>query len=108
MRPAVPLLAALSLALAACSTPCKELGAKLCDCVGGGTARDNCLKAIDNQLKDASPTTSDENYCSSRLSSCSAPGSVIFCEWVNTRCGKASCGLSNELPADPGVCSAAP
>jgi len=108
MRLAVPLLTALSLALAACSTPCKELGSKLCSCVGGGTTRDSCLKAMDNQLKDAAPSSANQDYCSSRLSSCGAPEGIQFCEWVNTRCGKASCGLSNELPADAGVCSAAP
>ena len=55
--------------------------------------------------------SSDEAFCSAKLDTCHVPkalADVQFCEWINTSCGKASCGLSNQDPADPLVCAPPP
>ncbi len=98
---------ATSAALAGCSNACQDLGDRLCGCVGGGTARDTCKQQIKNQLKAAGVTSADDARCTAALNTCNAPAGAQFCEWVNTSCGKASCGLSNQDPADPLVCAPA-
>ncbi len=110
MRPAaLALLALLALPLAGCGNPCQDLGNRICSCTGGGTSADTCRQQITNLLKDAGKTSADEAFCATKLDSCNVPAGsgtdVKFCEWVNTSCGKASCGLSNESPADPLVCA---
>jgi hypothetical protein len=97
---AAVLLAATSLALQGCGVhSCQELGDRLCQCTGAGSARDNCKTAIKNQL--SATGLSDANYaaCEAALNTCNAPTGAGFCEWINTACGKASCGFSNEPPA---------
>jgi hypothetical protein len=106
--PATALLCA-ALALAACGNPCQDLGDRICTCVGGGTARDACKAAVKRQLADANMNSSDKTFCAGKLDTCNVPSQpegVVFCEWINTSCGKASCGLSNDTPAQ--VCAATP
>ena len=109
MRPAALALAALlALPLAGCGNPCQDLGNRICSCTGGGTSADTCRQQVTNLLKDAGMGSDDEAFCAMKLDSCTAPSQpagVRFCEWVNTGCGKASCGLSNQDPADPLVCA---
>jgi hypothetical protein len=118
-RLAVTLLALAALAtLQACSNSCQDLGDRICACSGGGSASDTCKQQVKNQLSAAGVSGDDKNFCAKRLSSCALPGWLVhtpaqvddarFCEWIGTTCGKASCGLSNEDPADLAVCAAPP
>lgn len=102
LRLALALLAVA--ALAACSSPCQDLGDRLCRCSGVGTTRDACERQVKDDLKRLNPSKDVEDLCSARLDTCSAPSGADFCEWLLTACGKASCGLSTEQPAD--VCVA--
>lgn len=95
----VPL--ALIVALSAgCSGPCQDLGDRLCRCVGVGTTRDACERSVKEQLQELDPSKSVEDLCDARLKTCNAPDGAEFCEWINTACGKASCGLSSDEPAN--------
>jgi hypothetical protein len=106
MRPLAALAALVaSLALQGCGNTCQDLGDRLCQCSGAGSARDNCKAEIKNQLNAAGVDSTDEAACSAALDTCSAPYGASFCEWVATTCGKAACGLSNESPTDPNVCA---
>lgn len=96
----IRLAAALSLALlatglAGCSTPCQDLGNKICDCGAGGTSLDTCKQQIKNQLAAAHVTSDVENVCSAALDTCNAPGGATFCEWIETAAGKQACGFAN-------------
>jgi hypothetical protein len=106
MRPlAVLFLLSASLALQGCGSTCQDLGDRLCQCVGAGSARDNCKTEVKNQLNASGVSPTDSAACAAALTTCNAPSGVNFCEWINTGCAKARCGLSNESPADPNVCA---
>ncbi len=100
MRPFLVALAA-ALTLAACSGPCEDLGNRLCACVGAGTTRDTCQRQVANEIGRLNPSKSVEDVCTQKLDTCNAPADAEFCDWTQTECGKASCGLSVE---DPSVC----
>jgi hypothetical protein len=107
---ALALLALLAVPLAGCGNACQDLGNRICSCSGGGTSADTCKQQVTNLLKDTGVGADAEAFCSQKLDTCNAPSQpteVRFCEWVNTGCGKASCGLSFEDPADPLVCAPA-
>jgi len=109
MRPLAALvLLTASLAMQGCGNSCQDLGDRLCQCSGSGTSRDSCKTAIKNQLSAAGVDSTDEALCSAALKTCNVGPSVNFCEWVGTSCGKASCGLSYDSPADPLVCVPSP
>jgi putative hemolysin len=106
-RLALGLLAFLVLPLAGCSNPCQDLGDLICTCSASGTSGDTCKQQVKNQLNDTGVSSSASAFCSQKLDTCKAPAQpadVKFCEWINTGCGKASCGLSSEDPTDPLVC----
>ena len=107
MRPLAVLCVLISsLAVQGCGVnSCQELGNRLCQCAGAGSSRDDCKTAIKNQLSAAG--IDDANYaaCEAALVTCNAPADASFCEWTNTACAKAKCGLSAESPADPNVCT---
>ena len=91
-------LASLLALAAACSTsPCQELGERICQCQPG-TTKDTCKTQVQNQLKNVSP---DEGFCQGRLNVCNAPEGVDFCEWLLTAPGKTACGLTPAAPAAP-------
>ena len=91
-------LASLLALAAACSTsPCQELGERLCQCQPG-TTKDTCKTQVQNQLKDLSP---DESTCQKHLDQCNAPAGVDFCEWLLTANGKTACGLAPQPPPTP-------
>jgi hypothetical protein len=96
----LPLAAALLALLAACSDPCRDLGDRLCRCAAAGTTRDTCERQVKQDLDRLSPTGAQDDLCSAKLDTCDAPDGADFCEWLDTSCGKASCGLSTE---DPGA-----
>ncbi len=102
MRPALAALVA-ALSLAACSGPCQELGNRLCRCVGAGTTRTTCEQQVKNELSSLNPGKDVEDFCNARLDTCVEPQGADFCAWVETECGKASCGLSVEKSGD--VCA---
>ena len=96
-----PVLAAALLAvLAACSTPCRELGDRLCRCAPAGTTRDTCERQVKEELDRLDPSDDQDAVCEATLDTCEAPEGAEFCEWLDTSCGKARCGLSVEAPAD--------
>jgi hypothetical protein len=96
LLPAAVLLAAL----AACSTPCRDLGDRLCRCTAAGTSRETCERQVKQDLDRLDPSADQDDLCSARLDTCNAPDGAEFCEWIETTCGKASCGLSVEAPGD--------
>lgn len=79
--------------LAACSTPCEELGDKICSCYSG-TSQDDCESQVDDQIDAASPSGAQEDYCDARIDECSAPSGAGFCDWITTAAGKQACGLA--------------
>jgi hypothetical protein len=95
--PAVLALLTASLALQGCGVhSCQELGDRLCQCSGAGSARDACKTEVKNQLSAVGQTGDNYAACQAALVTCNAPDGAQFCEWTNTACGKASCGLSND------------
>jgi hypothetical protein len=95
-----PVLAAALLALlAACSDPCRELGDRLCRCAPAGTSRDTCERQVKQELDRLDPGDDRDRLCDGKLATCEEPSGADFCEWLDTACGKARCGLSNDDPA---------
>lgn len=95
-------LAALSALLAAaggCSTPCEELGKRVCACQPAGTERDNCDRNVTQLVKKARTSEQQQDFCDGKLSSCPDPASdSTACDMMNTPAGKDRCGLSYPLP----------
>jgi hypothetical protein len=93
-------VAIASLALQGCGThSCQALGDRLCQCSGAGSTRDTCKTEVKNQLSAVGLTGDNYAACQAALDSCNAPSGASFCEWINTSCGKASCGLTYEPAA---------
>jgi hypothetical protein len=93
------LLAALAVATAACTTPCQELGHRICTCTPAGTQRDTCDTQIDNQLNNLGQTSAEKGFCSEKLGTCNAPAGASFCDWINTDAAKVACGVAFPPPA---------
>lgn len=94
-----PVLAAVALLAAACTSPCQELGNRLCECPPIGTARDTCERQVDDQLNGLDPGQDQQDRCDAWLRSCHEPSGAAFCEWLETPDAKVACGLAN--PASP-------
>jgi len=90
---------------AACSTPCQELGARICACQPQGTLRDNCNALVGAQLDAQNPKAADERFCQERLAACPNTESSkqkeaeAACAQLATADGKAKCGLAVCDPA---------
>jgi hypothetical protein len=97
MRAFLPIALVAAFALAACSGPCDELANRLCDCPPSGVSSDTCRRQGSEILGKKKPS---DAQCSHWLDTCQAPSGLPFCDWMNSRCGKASCGISAE---DPGT-----
>ncbi len=112
MRHALALLPLVLLLASACSSPCQDLGNRLCSCVPAGSSRDSCKKQIENQLKSVHPTEATEDLCDCLLGSCREPAGTLFCEWIQTDDGRLACGLTFPPTADrsapPDSCYACP
>lgn len=104
MRLAPALALAAALVAAGCSNECQDLGDRICKCSGSGTTRDTCQRQIQDELKRIDPSSAVQDLCGRKLDTCKAPRDALFCEWLLTSCGKASCGFSTDDPAD--VCVA--
>ena len=95
-------LALLLLAgLGACSTPCQELGHKLCQCRGSGTSRRTCENTVDDELSKDKPSQAQQDVCEAALKTCESerPDGVPFCTWLEGTDGKLACGIA--LPETP-------
>ncbi len=96
------LLAALALvALSACTEPCQELANRLCECAGGGSARDACQRGAEDRLSSVGAGDTKQKQCDAWLGTCHAPPDTKFCEWINTTDAKAACGISLEPATTP-------
>ncbi|WP_242345281.1 hypothetical protein [Anaeromyxobacter terrae] len=94
------LLAALALvALSACTEPCQELANRLCECSGGGSARDACQRGAEDRLSTVGAGDAKQKQCDAWLGTCHAPDGAKFCEWITTTDAKVACGISLEAPA---------
>jgi hypothetical protein len=95
----IALALAAAVQLAACGNACQDLGDRLCSCVPAGTASDTCKQEVKNRLSDTGVSAS-AGTCSNLLATCEAPSGAQLCEWVNTSCGKYSCGLAYGTKAE--------
>jgi hypothetical protein len=77
-------LALAAFAVVACSSPCQDLGDRLCRCAGVGTTRDACKESVKKDLDRLDPSKDVEDLCEERLDTCHAPGEAEFCEWLDT------------------------
>jgi hypothetical protein len=91
---------AAALALAGCSTPCQDLGNKLCTCRGASTDRATCERAVKDELSRLNPTKDQEKVCEEKLKSCEdqAPSGIDFCTWLDGEEGKLACGIAYPPP----------
>jgi hypothetical protein len=98
MRPIVLAIAVAALAVASsgCSDPCKELGDRLCDCAPVGVTKAACSQGVNSQIDNLHPGQDVKDVCAKKLETCHAPTGVKFCDWIDGRCGKSACGLSEE------------
>jgi hypothetical protein len=85
--------------LAGCTSPCEELGNRLCECRSETVSKRSCEKTVRENLRDLDPSKAEEDTCSAALDSCKAPKDVEFCVWVQGEEGKIACGLA--LPPPP-------
>ena len=91
------LAAAAALTAAGCSTsPCQELGQRICSC--SGLSGDSCKTQVESELKRINETQAMRDECSRLLDTCEAPPNAIFCEWFYTPAGKVGCGLADPVP----------
>src|SRR5512138_1635091 len=119
VRPAaLALAAAAALAAAGCATsPCQQLGEKLCNCQPGET-QDSCKTQVQDQLNqlgvgnpgfnglldhiESGKPATFEDYCQQRLDACNngqQAANADFCEYLLTTDGKNQCGLTPAYPA---------
>ncbi len=97
MRPIRALLVSAVAVLAACGSPCQDLGDRICGCRPPGVLRDQCTSAVKTQLGSGAqtPGKADEEFCQKKLATCPDPGSDPgMCYWINTAAGKVACGLA--------------
>ena len=97
MRPRLATLAAVALALVqvGCSTPCQELGGRICSCQPQGTLRDSCNSVVRSILDAQKPSKSDESFCQSQLATCPDPEKdSSACDFMLSAEGKVACGLA--------------
>ncbi len=99
MRPLALVLATAAVLTSACGSLCEDLGSRLCDCTIPGTTKASCVDAVKAEIQRNNPS---KDACGHYLSTCYARTNpetgkeITFCDWLDGRCGKASCGLSDE------------
>jgi hypothetical protein len=96
----------LAAALAACSSPCQDLGNRLCQCSASGTPRSTCETQVGDELKRLNPSKAQEDLCSELLKTCHEPAGSQFCEWILTSDAKVACGIA--VPGTDPTSSTAP
>jgi hypothetical protein len=87
---------ALALGAAGCSSPCQDLGDRICQCEGEGQVRNNCKTNVKARVKAAAPD-----------GSCPDPnGDVNACAYMLNTCpGKVACGLALPTPGGGDGCT---
>ncbi len=99
MRPLALFLAATAVLASGCGSVCQDLGERLCECTIPGTTKASCVDSIKVEIQRNNP---GKDVCGKALSTCYARTNpetgkeIPFCDWLAGRCGKASCGLSDE------------
>jgi hypothetical protein len=98
---------ALALGAAGCSSPCQDLGDRICQCESEGQVRNNCKSNVKARVKATAPSSSETDYCSSLLDTCPDPnGNVQACAYMLNTCpGKVACGLALPAPGGGDGCS---
>jgi hypothetical protein len=90
--PALALVAAAVLAAGCSTSPCQELGEKLCSCTG--QSKDTCKTQVEEQLKKLDPSKDQLHECDQLLGTCHEPSGANFCEWLKTTDAKQACGVA--------------
>jgi hypothetical protein len=70
---------ALALGAAGCSTPCQDLGDRICNCVAEGQIRNNCKNNVKTRVKATNASDSEQNYCDGLLRTCPDPNGDVGC-----------------------------
>ncbi len=108
-RPSLLLALGLALALGAagCSSPCQDLGDRICQCEAEGQIRNNCKTNVKARVKAAAPSSSEEDACSALLDTCPDPnGDVNACAYMLNTCpGRVACGLAIPAPGGGDGCT---
>jgi len=112
MRLALSLAAVVcALVASGCGNACQDLGERLCGCTPVGQTRAACERNVQNEVSRLNPDRDAREVCEEKLDTCSAPDAIDFCDWVDGRCGKSACGMSEEsweeLSAPGGLCAVA-
>lgn len=87
MRLSLLLLAASTLMLGACKSPCRALSEKLCECTDNSLDRDACIREAANEESRVAPTAEDQDRCEALIEQCD-------CNRIDTLEGKQACGLA--------------
>lgn len=96
-RTALALALSLSAALTACSSPCQDLGTRICKCLPEGVSRENCERAVEDQVDSGNPKPGgdDQDFCEEKLKTCPDPDDdAAMCDRLETEQGKQACGLA--------------
>lgn len=102
MRLLVLALATTALLASGCSNACQDLGDRLCKCTPLGTTKASCVNGVKAEVSRLNPNKDEQAVCAEKLSTCWARNDpstgqpIDFCDWVDGRCGKAACGMSEE------------
>lgn len=108
-RPTLVLAIGLALAITSsgCSTPCQDLGDRICQCEPEGQIRNNCKTNVKARVKASAPTTPEEDLCNSLLGTCPDPGGdVNACAYMLNTCpGRVACGLAIPAPGGGDGCT---
>ena len=104
---ALALVAALSAGATGCSSPCQDLGDRICQCEPEGQVRNNCKTNVKARVKASSPTADESSACTTLLGTCPDPnGDRIQCAWMlNTCAGRVACGLALPEPGGGDGCT---
>ncbi len=84
-----------SLSLMGCSSACRQLSEKQCDCLQSTFDRNSCIQRAASNDTLAQPTEADNAACQALLDQCD-------CRLVDTPEGKRKCGYARP-PCEPGA-----
>lgn len=84
-------IALLGMAMVSCSSPCRLLSEKLCECEASSQARNACLISVASREEEARRSgvldKATEARCSALIDGCD-------CRLIDTTNGKVACGLA--------------
>lgn len=96
-RTTLALALVIASALTACSSPCQDLGTRICKCRTEGTSRENCERAVQKQIDEGKPKPGGDaqDFCEQKLKTCPDPDNdPAMCDRLETEEGKLACGLA--------------